>query len=259
LLSLAQRTQYERDGIVFPIPVLTKTEVERFRAGCDELEAQLGGNPRTVEVRQMHLHFRWAYELAVHPNVLDAVESVLGPNLLVWATELFAKRPRDSAVSIGWHRDKPYMGFDSHETTTAWIALGPSNAANGCMKVVLDADRQRAQTGKKVQVSPEQMTDVVLQPGEMSLHDPFILHGSGPNHSNAKRVGFAVRFISPSARPLTGRPTVILARGHMDHDYFEISSPPEDASPEVALGGMRSSAARHLEAMLNNLTRVGSS
>src|SRR5437762_12875036 len=81
----------------------------------------------------MHLHFSWAYALATHPRILDAVEDVLGPNLLVWATELFVKHPHDPAVSIRWHRDSTYMGFDSATTTTAWVALSDSNAGNGCV------------------------------------------------------------------------------------------------------------------------------
>src|ERR671934_2538982 len=119
-LTEAQQRGYHREGLAFPLPVLSPPETRRFRLACDGLEARLGGKPLTVEVRQMHLHFRWAYELATHPRVLDAVEDLLGPDLLVWATELFAKHPRDAAVSIGWHRDRPYMGF-AGETVTAWI------------------------------------------------------------------------------------------------------------------------------------------
>src|SRR5687767_14040570 len=129
LLTEAQHSGFQRDGLAFPIPVLTAVEAERIRAACDELEEQLGGKPRTIEVRQMHLHFRWAYELATHPRILDAAEDVLGPDLLVWATELFAKHSHDSTVSIGWHRDRPYMGF-AGPVATAWVALGDSTPSN---------------------------------------------------------------------------------------------------------------------------------
>src|SRR5437870_2078282 len=136
LLSETETTCYERDGLVFPVPVLTAAEVKTFRLACDDLEARLGGRPRTVEVRQMHLHFPWAHALATHPRILDAVESLLGPNLLIWATELFAKHPRDPVIKTGWHQDKTYMGFDPRTTTTAWVALSDSNADNGCMRAV---------------------------------------------------------------------------------------------------------------------------
>src|SRR5262249_30984643 len=134
--------QYEADGLAFPIPVLTADEVSTYRAACDDLEARLGGKPRTIEVRQMHLHFAWAYELATHPRVLDGVETLLGPNLLIWATELSAKHPRDATVSIGWHRDRSYMGFEGGATTTAWVALSESTRANGCMRAAPGPERR---------------------------------------------------------------------------------------------------------------------
>src|SRR5262245_25953362 len=124
VLNAEQRRRYERDGIVFPIRVLSREEARKYRRACDELESHPGGKPRTIEVRQMHLHFRWAYDLAAHPRILDAVTDLLGPNLLIWATELFAKHPQDASVAIGWHRDQPYMGFDAANTVTAWVALG---------------------------------------------------------------------------------------------------------------------------------------
>src|SRR5262245_59399866 len=111
-LTAAQRRRYERDGILFPLRVLSTVEAQAYRTACDELELLLGGKPRTIDVRQMHLHFSWAYALATQPSILDAVESLLGPNLLIWATELFAKHASDSTVSVGWHQDVTYMRFD---------------------------------------------------------------------------------------------------------------------------------------------------
>jgi hypothetical protein len=263
LLSAAQRSRYARDGIVFPVPVLSAGEVRKYRLACDELEARLGGKPRTVEVRQMHLHFPWAYELATHPRVLDAVEDLLGPNFLLWATELFTKHARDAAVSIGWHRDRTYMGFDPRTTTTAWIALGPSTAANGCMRAVPGPARRQAvqqpQAGRRGASVVEEgnAVDVVLAPGEMSLHDADILHGSGPNCSEEKRVGFALRYITPAARPPHGRPPVVLARGHGVLDAFRVVGPPTEPDPGRALARMRESAALHLDAVLQNLRESG--
>src|SRR5262245_55175783 len=136
LLSEAQKDRYAQDGLIFPVSVLSPGETHTYRSACDELEARLGGKPRTIEVRQMHLHLPWAHELATHPRILDAVEDILGPDLLVGATELFAKHPHDPSVAIGWHRDRPYLGFTGGQSVTAWIALSPSNPANGCMRAL---------------------------------------------------------------------------------------------------------------------------
>jgi non-heme Fe2+,alpha-ketoglutarate-dependent halogenase len=259
LLTDDQLQRYREDGLVFPVGVLTEQETETYRRACDDLEARLGGRPRTIDVRQMHLHFPWAYALATHPRILDAVEDLLGPDLLVWATELFAKRPHDEAVSIRWHRDRPYMGFDSGATTTAWVALGDSTPANGCMRAVPGPDRRNAVGalsggGRRItEVDERAAVDVVLAAGEMSLHDADIPHGSGPNRSAHKRVGFVVRYVTPEARPRGEPPTVIVARGRADSDRFNIAGPPVATDSEEALAGLKASAADHLEAMLQNL------
>jgi non-haem Fe2+, alpha-ketoglutarate-dependent halogenase len=260
LLSQEQKRRYDRDGIVFPIRVLTAPETLRFRQACENLEVQLGGKPRTVEVRQMHLHFPWAHSLVTHPRVLDAVEDVLGPNLLVWATELFIKHARDSKVSIRWHRDSTYMGFDPATTTTAWIALSNSNAANGCMCAAPGPQRRQPVPNERLGTQAPAGSDVVqvlLQAGEMSLHDADIPHGSSPNDSDELRMGFVVRYVTPKARAPAGRPPVILARGHDNQDHFHIVEPPHDASPDQALGAMKESAARHLDTMLQTIRRPG--
>lgn len=273
-LTMRQQQRYVDDGLVFPIPVLSPDSVERYRGACDELESKLGGKPRTIEVRQMHLHFGWAYELATHPAIVAAVSSVLGPNLFVWATELFSKHPRDGAISIGWHRDRPYMGFDPETSTTAWIALSDCTAANGCMQALPGPDRREIERGDREPINVE------LKAGEMSLHDSEILHGSNPNDSDVKRVGFAIRFVTPEARPLAGdppddfdrkrgydpkptdrkdhRPPVIRASGNGECPHFQLADPPDESYAERSLAKMKHSATRHLDTILANLSQAGS-
>lgn len=259
--------RYERYGVTFPIRVMSAERAMRYREHCDELERCLGGAPRTIEVRQMHLHFRWAYELCTEPGVLDAVEAVLGPNLFVWATELFAKRARDPNLFIAWHRDSPYMGFDPRLTVTAWISLARSFRENGCLQVVLEEDRAQSTLGNPAEaqrdragpgVLEDRVTNVELDPGEMSLHDIDVYHGSGPNLSGEKRVGFAVRFITPEARALSGKPRVLLARGEAAAQSFELAEPPEETDAASALAGLRESAMRHLDTMLYNIKQLRS-
>jgi non-haem Fe2+, alpha-ketoglutarate-dependent halogenase len=258
-LTQEQRSRYHQDGIVFPVQVLTPPEAIRFRNACKNLANQLGGRPRTVEVRQMHLHFPWAYDLVTHPRLLDAVEDILGPNLLVWATELFSKNPRDGAVSVRWHRDRTYMGFDPATTTTAWVALSASNAANGCMCAAPGPGRRLSNPQGQPEnkpPAPDDVVEVALQAGEMSLHDADILHGSSPNHSDQLRMGFVIRFVTPQAQAPHGRSPVILARGHGDQSHFDIVDPPTERSPQEALAAMKESAALHLDTMLQTIRRT---
>jgi non-haem Fe2+, alpha-ketoglutarate-dependent halogenase len=248
-------------GIAFPLRVLSTREADGFRRRCDELEAALGGKPRTIEVRQMHLHFRWAYELATHPAILDEVEKLLGPDIVVWATELFSKHPQDANVMIGWHRDGAYMGFAPHEVLTAWVALSDSRVENGCMQAVPGPERLKAQgvdrsaSAQRIpeeSIDPAHVVNVELNAGEMSIHDSLILHGSRPNLSDRKRVGFAIRYVRGDARPLHGRPPVVLARGAPSADQFECADPPEGEGDMAAL---KRSAVQHFDAMLVNLQK----
>ena len=258
VLTARQQQQFWDEGIVFPICVFAAEEADTYRRECDLLETQLGGRPRTVEVRQMHLHFPWAYRLATQARLLDAVEDLLGPDLLIWATELFAKHPEDRVVSIGWHRDGAYMGLDPNQTLTAWVALSPSNASNGCMRVVYEADRRGDARGVRRIPTPDedQVTNVILEAGEMSLHDVHVLHGSGQNRGEEKRVGFAIRFTTPQARPAAEKPAAVLVRGEDRYGYFDLQPAPDDMDPANATTAMQKSARRHLDATLRNLKQA---
>jgi ectoine hydroxylase-related dioxygenase (phytanoyl-CoA dioxygenase family) len=259
LFDESHTRRYHADGFAAPIPVLTPQEVAAYRSACDALEAALGGKPRTVQVRQMHLHLRWAFDLAAHPHILDAVESVLGPDLFVWATELFAKHPRDPAVAIGWHRDAPYLGLAAGRHTTAWIALTDSTPENGCMRVLprtaerSDPDRDG---DKPTPAEEPDLVDVALRAGEMSLHAGDVIHGSSPNVSDHKRVGFVVRYLAPDARPASGRPPVVRVRGSARAEYWAVVERPVETDPGEALARMRASAAAHFDLVLGNLKRA---
>jgi non-haem Fe2+, alpha-ketoglutarate-dependent halogenase len=264
-LSDKQIRAYERDGFVFPISVLSGAEAKGYRNACDALEADLGGKPRTIDVRQMHLHFAWAFSLATQAAILDPVEQVLGPDILIWATELFTKHPQDSIVSVSWHRDEPYLGLIGGASTTAWVALSDSTMANGCMCVwPRSAEEVVAAKEGGVDSKPEaplpgsesRIVAVILKAGEMSLHAADVLHGSGPSQSMEKRVGFVIRYITPKARPVHGKPPVILARGVDRYHHFACAEPPIGADTGPNLAAMRGSAVRHLDVVLGNLKRA---
>ena len=130
LLSQEEIERYRRDGILFPVPVLSPEEVTRFRTAFEELAARLGGRPVAQALGHTQVHFRWAYDLATHPAILDAVEDVLGPDLLVWTVSIFPKYPRDPGY-ISWHQDGTYWGLDSTDVLTAWVALTDSTVESG--------------------------------------------------------------------------------------------------------------------------------
>jgi hypothetical protein len=262
-LSAAQVERYRQDGVLFPIPVLSAGEVERYRAAYLHLEQRLGGKPSARQLAQTHLHFRWAYDLATHPRVLDAVEAIIGPDILVWTVSIFPKQPHDPAY-ISWHQDGTYWGLDSTRVTTAWIALTDSTIQNGCMRVVAGSHRRPIMPhretyakdnllsrGQEVQVDvkEEDATDVVLRAGEMSLHHVNIIHGSNPNRSDGRRVGFAIRFTTPATRQAGERQPAVLARGRDDYHHFEVLEAPPSGTIEEGIAAQAESARRLLAAL----------
>ena len=145
------------------------------------------------------------------------------------------------------------MGFDPSTTTTAWVALSDSTAANGCMRAVPGPTRH---DNIEIRRFPDEMpsaVDVALRAGEMSLHDGHILHGSRGNRSDEKRVGFVIRYLTPDARPAVGRPPVVVARGRCPDRDFCVGGAPSEGEPDEALSGLRASALLHLDARLQTL------
>lgn len=246
-LSSEQLQQYERDGIVFPISVFSADEVSYFRAGLDAVVRNSGDGSRK-RLDSLHLFFDWAQRLVTDETLLNAVEDVLGSDILVYGTLVFYKPPRDSSYA-SWHQDSFYSGLHLSPSTSAWIALTASHKANGCMRAVpgshalgpLDHDNVRDDPNLLnrrgeclvMTVDESRALDVVLQPGEMSLHHSTIVHGSNPNASDEPRIGFIVRFVTSR---FTNRDWPLLrVRGKADCSHLKLEEPRARMDPEAAL------------------------
>lgn len=249
-LSALQQQYYLERGYYSPIRVFGDSQAEEFRNRFleyfSEHEEQIRGRPpreHYVVMTQTHFLLRWVFRMVSHPNLLDAVESILGPNLIVWSSQWFPKMPGDKTY-ISWHQDATYWGLHPPNVTTAWIALSESAPENGCMRVVpgthqgplLPQTETYAQDnalsrGQEIAVKVEesQAADLVLQPGEMSLHHIGIVHGSNANKSDKPRIGLAVRFIAPEVvQDGAARQMAILVRGKDGFGHFDLVDPPED-------------------------------
>jgi ectoine hydroxylase-related dioxygenase (phytanoyl-CoA dioxygenase family) len=240
VLSAEQLARYEVDGVLFPVPALGPRPLADFRAGFEEVTDQLGEDRWPERFGQWHLCFRWAYDLATHPAILDAVEDLLGPDLLVHSTTAFAKRPR-SPEFVSWHQDGYYWGLDAPRLASAWVALSESTPENGCLRVIPCSHRQSrldhtAQhhehnllgTGLHVaaEIDESHAVDVRLAAGEMSFHHVDIVHGSGPNRSDLPRIGFAIRYTTPEVSQRRSHHEVVLARGSDRYGHFALRATP---------------------------------
>jgi len=239
-------TDFERDGYVAPIPVLSADEAAGVRACFDELEAREGRERCQIGLLDRHFDQRFVWELATHPRILAAVCAVLGPNVMLLATHFFCKYPADEGAGeryVAWHQDVTYWGLEPPVAVTAWYAVDDSDVENGCMRVIPGSHRggirphgTAARAGnllsinQEVPVLPEEearAVDLCLRAGEASLHHGALIHGSLPNRSRRRRCGLTIRFVPTYVRQVAPnsqgrRYTPLLVRGEDGFHHFPL-------------------------------------
>jgi ectoine hydroxylase-related dioxygenase (phytanoyl-CoA dioxygenase family) len=226
---------YRERGFVAPIRVMAADEAGSYRLRLERASAVAPDLAQNILKMKTHLVFGCLCELISHPRILDAVEAVIGPDILCWTSSMFSKPPRSPGF-VSWHQDITYWGLDPPNVVTAWVALTESTPENGCMKVVpgthlsdviahrdtYAADNMLSRGQEvMVEVDEAQAVDLVLQPGEMSLHHAKIVHGSHANPSPRWRMGFAIRYMPASVRQVAGAvDSAILVRGEDRYGHF---------------------------------------
>ncbi|PIW29603.1 MAG: phytanoyl-CoA dioxygenase [Rhodospirillales bacterium CG15_BIG_FIL_POST_REV_8_21_14_020_66_15] len=254
ILSEAQAAGYRENGFVAPVDILSPEEARHYRTRFEEYEATNGGWYELSKGQKLYLLQTWVKELCSHPKVLDAVEDVLGPNLLVWGTSLFVKDARDPGF-VSWHQDATYWGLSKPDVVTAWIALSPATLESGCMKVIPGSHRWEQKEHRDtldkhnlltrgqelaVEVDEDEAVAMPLNPGQMSLHHVMIAHASKPNTTDDRRIGLAIRFIAPHVSQIhADRDSAWLVRGEDTCGNFIHETPPEADMDEAALAEHR--------------------
>jgi ectoine hydroxylase-related dioxygenase (phytanoyl-CoA dioxygenase family) len=176
-----------------------------------------------------------------HPTILDAVEDILGPDILCWSSRWFIKDKNDGGF-VSWHQDVPYWGLDVGENIlTAWVAISPATRDNGCMKVIPGSHRSLVPhkegvsnnlllRGQEVAVKVDEAQAVymALDAGQMSIHHGLMFHGSAENHADERRIGFAIRYIPTRVKAVDGLPkdSVQLVRGVDRYGHFNLEPRP---------------------------------
>jgi non-heme Fe2+,alpha-ketoglutarate-dependent halogenase len=244
--DLVQR--YRETGYLAPLRVLSTSEAARIRAALETFEA--GNGTLAGKLRQKsHLLFTWLNDLIRHERILDAVEDLIGPDILCWGTSFFIKEAHNPAY-VSWHQDSTYWGLEPADIVTAWVALSDSTTENGAMRVV-PGSHTVAQLPHRDTFGPENllsrgqevMVDVddakadtlTLQAGEMSLHHVRLIHGSEPNPSDQRRIGFAIRYLPTYVRQVAGpHDWATLVRGVDRYGNFELEQRPDADMSESA-------------------------
>jgi phytanoyl-CoA dioxygenase PhyH len=245
-LTGAAVRQYRDLGYYAPVPVLSRAEADGLRRTLEAFETSGRGMQGAVR-HKPHLLFTWLNDLIRHPRILDAVEDIVGPDILCWGTSFFIKEPRNPGY-VSWHQDSTYWGLEPPDIITAWVAFTDSNRANGAMRVIpethkLDqvphhdtfAAENLLSRGQEILVDVDERKAVMLElaAGEMSLHHVRLIHGSDPNPSDERRIGFAIRYIPTYVRQVAGsHDTATLVRGEDRFHNFEPEQRPDaDLSP----------------------------
>ncbi|HEX2135598.1 MAG TPA: phytanoyl-CoA dioxygenase family protein [Microvirga sp.] len=270
-LSEAEIRRYHEQGYLFPIRVLSAEAAAGYRRRLEGAEAESDEIKRLLR-NKPHLLLTFLDELVRHPAVLDAVEGVIGPNIFCWASSFFTKEPRTTDF-ISWHQDLTYWGLEPADIVTAWIALSPSTPESGCMRVVAGTHTQEVVAHKDtfgehnmlsrgqeiaVEVDEDHAVDVVLQPGEMSLHHVKLFHGSKPNRSADRRIGFAVRYLPTYVRQTVGeKDSALLVRGVDAYGHFEHETPPAADLDPAALAHHKAVCERQAQILFRGTDRAG--
>ncbi|XDZ65229.1 phytanoyl-CoA dioxygenase family protein [Alphaproteobacteria bacterium LSUCC0684] len=272
-VSPALRDRFLADGYLMPVDIFTEEEICSHRQELEELEQRLhainAGNKS--QLNYPHVLFRFANTMARNPRLLDVVESILGPDILVWGSTFFIKEPETESY-VSWHQDMKYWGLsDTNGQVSAWIALNKVDQENGCMQFLpgshqgemLDHRDTFSETNiltrgqeADVEIDPDAIRHVELAPGQASFHHGKLLHASPPNRSRRRRIGLAVQFIAPHVRQQVAKTDfAMLVRGEDRYGYFELIDPPQDdLSPEAIALHQRILAAQN-EAMYEGTTR----
>ena len=232
-LSPDQIKQYQDKGYLAPIEALTKDESNEVKEEIEFIEKKWPNELKGLGRNYVHL-ISPIFDKVVHNSkILDAVENIIGKNILVGGTTLFIKDP-DKKGFVSFHQDAKYIGFEPHNWVTAWLAITDSNEENGCMRMYSGTHKEglkvhnekfndenlltRGQTVENVPI--EKTEPVILKAGQMSLHHPKIVHGSDVNRSNKRRIGFVIQsYIGTNVEQVIGKVYVQQARGEDAFNY----------------------------------------
>ena len=255
-LTQAQIDRYWQDGFLHPIRALAPEEAAAARAEIEGIEAKWldNGLPQplgTYKRLNSHVVMQMAARISRDARILDVVEGVLGPDIMLYSAEFFIKEPKTQHI-VSMHQDLTYWGLGAIDgLVTAWLALSPASVASGCMDFVASShknpilphtdtydDNNLLSRGQEIEVdiAPEDRVPIELAPGEFSLHHGLTIHGSGPNSSDDRRIGLVFRYIRPDMAQEVGadKDYAMLVRGEdRYHNFKHVPGPTEDFDPSA--------------------------
>jgi non-haem Fe2+, alpha-ketoglutarate-dependent halogenase len=250
-LSAHQVRDYRANGYLYPLDGLNAKEVARYRDELRRTESHLGGSLMAIDKKYRgNLHFlcRWVDELARTPAILDVIEDLLGPDLLLYTSRFFIKEPQSEGIAA-WHQDSTYFGLRPHDHVTAWVALCDVTPETGPVEFAVGSHirgQLRQQSGvikNSVNTAGQIIVDwfdqseidcAILKPGQFSLHHTCSVHQSQPNRSDQRRIGLALSYIPTRTRYIgKRRMPACLMRGRDEYGHFDLQPQPQQDFGEI--------------------------
>tara|TARA_A100000164_G_C21748479_1_gene695819 strand:+ start:81 stop:908 length:828 start_codon:yes stop_codon:yes gene_type:complete len=241
-LTVEQLDHYKNKGYISPVNALGSSEAKEIRNEIEKIEKDWPGAFEGINRNYIHLISPILNKVCLNKNILDAVENIIGKNILICGTTLFIKNPNEKGF-VSFHQDAKYIGLEPYNWVTVWLAVTDANEENGCMRMLPGSHKENLKTheqkfdennlltrGQTITNVPLEKTDpIILKAGQISLHHPKIVHGSGLNQSNDRRIGFVIQsYIGTNVNQVIGKMYVQRARGEDKYKYHEYSSIPTE-------------------------------
>ena len=239
-LTVEQLDHYKNKGYISPVNALSSSEAKEIRDEIEKIEKDWPGALEGINRNYVHLISPIFNKVCLNKNILDAVESLIGKNILICGTTLFIKNPNEKGF-VSFHQDAKYIGLEPHNWVTVWLAVTDANEYNGCMRMLPGSHNENLKTheqkfdennlltrGQTITNVPLDKTEpIILKAGQVSLHHPLIVHGSGLNQSNDRRIGFVIQsYIGTNVNQVIGKMFVQKARGEDKYKFHEYSKIP---------------------------------
>lgn len=248
-LSKEAIEQYRNAGYYFPVRVLDEDVAAGYRSCLEAFETAQSGAIGGAFRHKSYLLFQWVDQLMRNEEILDAIEDLIGPDILCWNTSFWVKEARSEAF-VTWHQDLRYWGLDTDELITVWLALSAATELSGCMRVLPGShrgglmphkdeyhDKNMLTRGQEiaVEVDEAKAVSMPLKTGEASLHNGRLAHASEPNRSDDRRVGLSLHYIPTRTQQIVGSwDSAALVRGEDRFSHFALSPrPTRDFDPEA--------------------------
>jgi len=272
VLTNEQIRRYGDDGFLFPYDVYTPEEASALYEKYAALERRLGEEPQKRFRIKAQLPFPWLCDVVRHPRLLDAVEDLIGPNILCWGAAFFTKNANDPRF-ISWHTDSFIYGFEPAETLTAWLGFNDSTPESGCLRYIPGSHKtvarheirpdpnNLASFGQNVIDVPEdRAVDAVLRAGQVVFHHESVVHSSTPNRSDHPRIGFSIHYVAPYVRETRFEgATAMLLRGENTHGYWGADPEPREDLDPVCVAALEETRAKFMTTTQRKIATGGRS